>query len=69
VFSPRNEPTNQHMRYMCSPPRPNSCHPEAVETPAPAGDSQRRIYARIAEHIGQIWADGDKRGLAGWPIP
>jgi hypothetical protein len=40
----------------------NNCHPEAVGSHAQASDSQRRISVLPAEHIGLIWADGDKKG-------
>ena len=45
-------------------------HPEAAESRAAAGDSQRRISVLIAERSGLIWADTDllrkdkKGGLA-----
>jgi hypothetical protein len=45
-------------------------HPEAAESRAVAGDSQRRISVLIAERSGLIWADTDllrkdkKGGLA-----
>jgi len=39
-----------------------NCHPEAAESRAQASDSQRRISVLIADSIGLIWADGDKKG-------
>ena len=37
-------------------------HPGAAESHAQASDSQRRISVFIADSIGLIWADGDKKG-------